>query len=223
MTWRMAKALDTLLAQINALAPNRDKSSDGGIGNAEHSARESDHNPNDDGVVCARDFTNDPPHGIVSEELAEALRASRDPRIKYIISNRKIAASYPVGGNAAWEWRPYSGANPHNHHCHISVLGDKVHYDDTKPWAFTLKPIADAPPIAPTHPTLRNGAKDADENGPVHKLQNLLNGHGATLKADGDFGTKTSDAVVAFQKSHGGLVVEPVVGIYTWEALERKS
>src|SRR5678810_275459 len=128
MTWRMAKSLDVLLAQINALSPNRDKSSDGGIGNAEHASRTSDHNPwvmdGEVGVVTARDFTNDPAHGIVSEELAEALRAARDPRIKYIISNRKIAASYPTLGKEAWEWRPYTGANPHNHHCHVSVSSD---------------------------------------------------------------------------------------------------
>lgn len=31
MTWRVAKSLEVLLAQINAIAPNRDKSSDGSI------------------------------------------------------------------------------------------------------------------------------------------------------------------------------------------------
>mgnify|MGYP001562524195 CR=1 FL=1 len=67
MSWRVAKSLDVLLAQINALSPNRDKSSDGSIGDANHSARTSDHNPDDAGVVKARDFSNDPAHGIVSE------------------------------------------------------------------------------------------------------------------------------------------------------------
>lgn len=217
MTWRMAKALETLLAQINALSPNRNKSSDGGIGNAEHSARTSDHNPDDDGVVKARDFTHDPAHGIDSEQLAEALRASHDPRIKYIISNRKIAASYATGGKEAWEWRPYSGANPHNHHCHVSVLADAVHYDDTKPWSFGPLGVTAAHVSAPavaSDPVLRKG----DKGDAVVQLQNLLNKHGATLKADGDFGGGTKAAVEIFQTKIG-LVADGVVGGYTWKAL----
>lgn len=217
MTWRMAKALETLLAQINALSPSRDKSSDGGIGNAEHSARTSDHNPDDDGVVKARDFTHDPAHGIDSEQLAEALRASRDPRIKYIISNRKIAASYATGGKAAWEWRPYSGSNPHNHHCHVSVLADAVHYDDTKPWLFDLLGVTAAhvaAPVVVSDPVLRKG----DKGPAVVQLQGLLNKHGAALKVDGDFGKGTKAAVILFQENNS-LVADGVVGGYTWKVL----
>lgn len=220
MSWRMAKSLEILLAQVNALAPGRDKSSDGGIGNAEHSARESDHNPNEQGVVCARDFTNDPAH-MVSEQLAEALRASRDPRIKYIISNRKIAASYATGGQPPWAWRPYNGANPHNHHCHVSVLGDAVHYDDTRPWQFTMgavaAPTVQADPVKPNDPVLRKGDKGPD----VVRLQVLLNSHGAILKEDGDFGNGTKAAVEIVQTKLG-IVADGVVGKYTWEALKGK-
>ena len=215
----MAKSLETLLAQINALSPNRDKSSDGGIGNAEHSARTSDHNPDDDGVVKARDFTHDPLHGIDSEKLAEALRASKDGRIKYLISNRKIAASYATGGKAAWAWRPYSGSNPHNHHCHISVLADAAHYDDTRPWVFDLT-VASAQASEPeikSDPALRKGDKGAD----VIRLQDLLNHHGAVLKADGDFGNATKYAVEVFQ-AKVGLVADGAVGGYTWKALRTK-
>jgi len=88
------------------------------------------------GVVTALDITNDPAHGVVSEDIAEAIRLSKDPRVKYIISNRKIAASYSVNGEAAWHWRPYHGASPHDHHCHISVLSDKIHYDSTVDWKY---------------------------------------------------------------------------------------
>lgn len=134
MTWRMAKSLEVLRLQLNAAYPKRSKSSDGGIGNAEHSARSSDHNPDTDGVVKARDFTHDPKNGLDSEKLAEALRASRDPRIKYLISNRKICAG--SDGPSPWAWRQYTGSNPHNHHCHISVKKAKKFYDDETPWQF---------------------------------------------------------------------------------------
>ncbi len=66
MNWRLAKSLETLRSQVNAVHPNRSKESDGSIGNAEHSARESDHNPNSAGVVCAIDITPDPAGGVDS-------------------------------------------------------------------------------------------------------------------------------------------------------------
>lgn len=211
MAWRMANSLDVLLTQINALSPNRSKASDGGIGNAEHSARTSDHNPDDDGVVKARDFTHDPAHGIDSEKLAEAIRLSRDSRVKYIISNRKICSGSGQD-HPAWVWRPYTGANPHNHHCHISVKRDRPHYDSTTPWDLIRLGVTedhyDAPVIA-SRPVLRRGAKGDD----VKLLQSLL-----PVTADGDFGPKTEAAVRALQSNHA-LVADGIVGPYTWDAL----
>jgi murein L,D-transpeptidase YcbB/YkuD len=220
MAWRMAKSLDALLAKVNALSPNRDKSSDGGIGNAEHASRSSDHNPwvtdGAMGVVTARDFTNDPAHGMNSEELAEALRASQDDRIKYIISNRKIASGSGQD-KPAWQWRPYTGANPHNHHCHVSVKPEKASYDDTREWVIAMTPSAAAvaAPAVASDPLLREGANGPD----VDRLQALLNAKGATLKVDGGFGGKTKDAVAAFQAA-AGLVADGVCGKYTWIALK---
>src|SRR5437660_11202884 len=126
MAWRLAKCLETLRTEVNAKWPNRHKDSDGTIGDESHQGRESDHNPwvqdGAMGVVTAMDITHDPANGLDSEQLAEALRKSKDPRIKYIISNRKIASSE----TSPWDWRPYTGANPHNHHVHISVKSDKA-------------------------------------------------------------------------------------------------
>ena len=94
MNWRVAKSLDKLLMQINAKWPDRSKRDDGSIGDTAHSNRSSDHNPwVGDGVVTARDFTHDPSNGFDSYAFAEYLRLQRDPRIKYVISNRKIFSS----------------------------------------------------------------------------------------------------------------------------------
>ena len=60
------------------------------------------------------------------ETLAQALRSAKDPRIKYIIWNKKIANSSAVGGVASWAWRAYKGKNPHDHHVHFSVKADGV-------------------------------------------------------------------------------------------------
>lgn len=114
MAWYVARSLDTLLSQLNALAPRRSKISDGSIGDAAHSSRTSDHNPTSAGQVCARDFTHDPAGGLDCQWLANMLVASGDARIKYVIWNRRIWT--PGVG-----WKAYSGSNPHTSHLHLSV------------------------------------------------------------------------------------------------------
>jgi putative peptidoglycan binding protein len=222
MTWRVAKSLDILLREINALSPNRDKSSDGSIGDEHHASRSSDHNPwvhdtDGTGIVTARDFTNDPKHGIVSDVIAHNLINSRDERIKYIISNGKIASGSGQQ-QPAWVWRKYTGTNPHDHHCHVSVKQDKAHYDDDAPWqlGITVTPVvANAKPAVLKYPLLRVGNTGED----VKRLQYLLTVAGYRIRQDGDFGAGTKKAVIDFQKK-SELVADGVVGPYTWKALE---
>ena len=135
MSWRMAKSLEKLLAQLNEMFPNRSKISDGGIADLRHQKiGTSDHLPNKNGVVTARDFTFDAnPEdgvGINCQHLADALVKSRDKRIKYIIWNGRICSSL----QSPWTWRKYSGTNPHNHHLHLSVIGDSALCDSVAEW-----------------------------------------------------------------------------------------
>jgi lysozyme family protein len=134
--WRVANSLEVLRDQVNAAYPGRRKENDGTIGDAAHQARTSDHNPwvkdGAVGVVTALDITHDPAHGVDTYAIAETLRRNRDRRIKYVISNRRIFSSQLH----AWEWHPYTGTNPHDHHVHISVLPDKALYDDRRPWSL---------------------------------------------------------------------------------------
>ena len=141
--WRVAKGLLALRDQVNAKFPGRSKASDGTIGDEHHcghSGASSDHCPHVSdggvGVVTAMDITHDPAHGLNSEALAEAIRQSRDPRVKYIISNRKIANFQALDGKPPFAWRDYNGANPHNKHVHISMRGEKSHYDNTTSWTI---------------------------------------------------------------------------------------
>lgn len=62
--------------------------------------------------------------------------------------------------------------------------------------------------------TVRKG----DRGPAVLKLQEKLKGRGYSLKADGIFGTKTLEAVKAFQADNG-LVVDGIVGSKTWGKL----
>jgi hypothetical protein len=134
MAWRVAKSLLRLREQINQMAPNRSKASDGTIGDAAHASRTSDHNPwvkdGNIGVVTAMDITNDIANGCDAQALVDALVNSRDPRIKYIIWNRKKINSRIQ----PWVWRNYTGANPHTKHFHLSVRPEKAAYDSDESW-----------------------------------------------------------------------------------------
>jgi hypothetical protein len=138
---RAANALNVLLNQLNNRAPGRNKASDGWIGDADHQNRNSDHNPwyppPNGGIVTARDFTHDPGGGLDCQWLASTLVTHNDPRIKYIIWNRRIWT--PGVG-----WKPYTGANPHDHHLHLSVDANPS-CDSPTPWAG-ITPAAPPPP-----------------------------------------------------------------------------
>ncbi len=129
-TWRIAKCLSTLRSQANELWPNRNKSSDGTIGDTAHQGRESDHNPwvkdGDVGVITAMDLTHDPKHGCDAERVVDALLLSKEARSKYIIWNRRIVSSEV----APWMWRHYAGSNPHNEHVNLAGSAQKLLYDD---------------------------------------------------------------------------------------------
>lgn len=139
--WRVCKALEQMRSQINVMAPDRNKDSDGGIGDIAHWKKgdASDHNPwvsegANKGVVTARDFTHHVAGGCDCNVLVASLLAGKDARIKYIIWNSVIYNSAAVSGKAAWEGRAYTGANKHNKHAHISVKSAKASYDSTTNW-----------------------------------------------------------------------------------------
>jgi len=221
--WRVAESLLVLRNQINTISPNRQKISDGTIGDPSHASRNSDHNPwvvhKKVGVVTALDITHDPVHGIDSRKLADALLASKDNRIKYVISNGQIASGFT--GQSPWVWRKYEGKNPHRHHMHLSVMPGSSLFDNDTPWrieTFTdaVPPILEeARPTEPAMPVLAMGTKGHD----VEKLQYLLNTYGFKLTVDSDFGPKTKRAVMEFQ-AENGAVVDGIVGPHTWALLQ---
>lgn len=128
MSWRLAGSLVKLRNQVNAAAPNRNKASDGTIGDASHSAEGSgsQHNPNAQGVVCAFDITNDPNAGMDVQKLADSIIASQDSRVRYMIFNGRIC----VPSDTGWRWVSFAG-DPHLKHLHVSVWND---YDNTADW-----------------------------------------------------------------------------------------
>lgn len=138
MTCTPAPAAKAVLAQATARWPNRSRRSDGICPSAAHTST----NPTSDHERgMAVDLTHDPANGCDAHAWAEALVRARDPRVKYVISRSRIAASYPVGDSPAWAWRPYSGSNPHDKHAHVSLVDDAR--NDTSPWFGITQPQED--------------------------------------------------------------------------------
>ncbi|WP_205669992.1 peptidoglycan-binding protein [Amycolatopsis sp. CFH S0078] len=222
MAWRLAYALIDLRNEVNTRWPNRDKTSDGTIGDAAHASRSSDHNPwvidrTGMGVVRAIDIDKD---GIDAAWLAEYLRQrgrtghdgrTGDHRLTnggYVIYNRRITNEDFSG------WHAYTGSNPHTSHVHVSF--SRTNYDDRAGWGIAGGGPAPAP--APSgRPTLQQGS-----TGPaVSELQAFLNRvypAYSKLVVDGIFGSATADVVREFQR-RSGLGVDGIVGAQTWAKL----
>jgi len=121
MTPKLCKAGQQLRLQVDDSFGDRDRTSDGWIGDVRHQARPSDHNPDEQGIVRAIDIDRDlsgKAKPDLMPDLADQIRLcarAGDKRISYVIFQSKISSS-----KKNWAWRPYSGINPHNHHCHIS-------------------------------------------------------------------------------------------------------
>lgn len=214
MDWRIANSLIHLRNQVNAKFPNRSKSSDGSIGDAAHATRNSDHNPwvkdsNGQPIVTAIDITHDPANGFDSYAFADMMVKERDARVKYIISNRRIAAG--TDGPQPWVWRKYTGQNPHDHHVHISVKSEEKFFDDTRDWRIDNFGVASK--VAQTYVAPRATLKSGSSGGDVNKLQEKLG-----IPQTGTFDPLTYYAVLTFQLRHN-LVDDGIVGPQTWKAL----
>ena len=121
---RLCKAGQQLRLQVDDSYADRDRTSDGWIGDTRHKSRSSasDHNPDANGIVRAIDLDRDlsgKKKPDLMPDLADQIRlfAKRDKskRISYIIFAGKIASP-----RMGWRWRKYSGINAHDHHCHVS-------------------------------------------------------------------------------------------------------
>lgn len=165
MAWFLSPALVRLRAEINTLWPHRDRASDGSIGDASHSARRSDHNPDYQagGIVRAIDVDED---GIPAWDVVA--RVIADPRTAYVIYEGRIwenPAAFPGRGY----WRTYSGPNPHSQHFHVSVRRGTRWDSNDSPWGLLAGgvgnvsnpirgaggsiPVPDLDPITPITPT----------------------------------------------------------------------
>lgn len=128
--WRLNPALTRFRAEVAAEYPNRDKASDGTIGDAAHASGISDHNPDADGSVDAWDMDVDL-HGPGRSASADIERLKtlfqRHPASQYWIHNGRIATR-----SSGWRRQPYAGDNPHDKHVHWNTR--PTFENSTTPW-----------------------------------------------------------------------------------------
>lgn len=129
MAWRLAGALVVLRNEIQQVAPGTTVWT---IGDEAHQQRDSDHNPNAAGVVCAVDVVDDA--GLDLAHLAETVRTGGHPAGKYVIYRDRIASAA-----RGWRWRSYGGTFHSHVHVSVGVGPDGAStgpYDDTSPWGL---------------------------------------------------------------------------------------
>lgn len=144
---RLVPAGVTLRAQVDARWPNRDRTSDGWIGDTAHQARPSDHNPDRAGWVHALDLDKD---GINAQVIADQLCAYARSGLP---GSRRLL-------NLVWRDRVASGTDPahlwtwrgtgygHFHHLHVSFTAAAE--TDSRPFPLPVFARPAPPTPAPT-------------------------------------------------------------------------
>jgi hypothetical protein len=142
-TWTLVPCLGDsgLRGEFNALSPDRDKRSDGSVGDAAHAGNESDHNPDETGSTHDEDSDSKNevhaidvdasgpwPNGMTMWKACDHIRAEhkagRDNRIQTIIHTDPDGNSKIATNDNGYVWKPYSGSNPHREHAHFSARYD---------------------------------------------------------------------------------------------------
>jgi hypothetical protein len=151
--WELIDALERLRAEFNAIAPGRDKRSDGSVGDAAHADSESDHNPDETGNVPIRDADRvNEVHAIdvdadlrvpgldmedVVQFLLRRIRSGAETRLRYIIYRRRIWSL-----SNGWRQQAYTGRNPHDEHAHFSGSYESAREASTASWHLEAIPVA---------------------------------------------------------------------------------
>ena len=151
--WILVPCLVQLRAELNEIAPERDKGSDGTIGDRAHQQSISDHNDDEVGRVPIRDA--DSKHEVhaydadddlrtpnltmemVVQHILGRCRSGAEKRLRYIIYNRRIWEA-----SNSWRQRTYTGASPHTEHAHFSSSYETKHEASTASWRLEDIPVA---------------------------------------------------------------------------------
>lgn len=152
-SWVLIEAGKSLFAAFNAIAPSRDKASDGTIGDGPHSKTSSDHNPDETGTVPIHDAdkvnevhaidvdNNLNESDLTMEKVVQFLlgrcRSGAEKRLRYIIWDRRIWSA-----SSGWTVGRYDGSSPHTEHAHFSFSYVSSLEASTASWHLEDIPVA---------------------------------------------------------------------------------
>ena len=212
--WHLAPSLAALRTEINTRWPNRDRSSDGAVGDARHQTRTNSHNParypggpavGTAGSVHALDITA---RGIDVSMVLNAVIG--DPRVWYVIHDGQIWSR-----TTGWAPRRQPG-DPHLTHIHINLREDSQAASvsaeqDTSRWLGGSGSRGASAPSRTSAAALPTSV--------TKSLQRALISRGFAIPSGptGWYGPETTRAVAAFQRSQGwgGSGADGIAGALT--------
>lgn len=171
--WVVVPCLLQGRSEFNKVNPNRDKGADGTVGDSNHDSK-SDHTPDEDSDVLREkdsdhknevhaldvDSTGPWPDGkratdsgswfdrkvkaLVEKQKALWFSATDKCWLQNVIWNGEIASL-----SWDWEWRDYTGSDPHTNHAHFSARYITSCEEDTRSWGvFEEDEVTEAELIA---------------------------------------------------------------------------
>jgi hypothetical protein len=121
---RLARSLRRLGRTVDEAWPDRSRKSDGWVGDAAHTLRVSDHNPDHQGIVHAVDITA---RGI--RPWPVVIAALLHPATNYVIFSGLIWSR-----STALQPVRYTGVDPHLTHLHVSIRHARSAEQSTAEW-----------------------------------------------------------------------------------------
>jgi len=164
MAWVLTRGLTTWRNELNVTFPNRDKASDGSIGDVAHAQGTSGHNNENSGHAEYNDHDGiDEVRAIDVDKDLRVPGVSMEKVIQYLVTKGRRGDYLPFryfiyngriwSKASGWKTQLYLGSNKHDKHAHFSGdFGTKARTQKADEWTGSLglfdfvKSITNAPP-----------------------------------------------------------------------------